>query len=92
MERRRKNCDSMCGCRALTPSPFHNSRNTGWQKQKGPAIVFLFSGGVFRGVFQVGFANAVSELGIQPDVVAGASVGTIIGAFTGRVFAKPAGL
>lgn len=60
-------------------------------KQKGPAIVFLFSGGVFRGVFQVGFANAVSELGIQPDVVAGASVGTIIGAFTGRVFAKPAG-
>jgi hypothetical protein len=30
-------------------------------------------------------------LGIQPDVVAGASVGTIIGAFTGRVFAKPAG-
>ncbi|MCE9520467.1 MAG: patatin-like phospholipase family protein, partial [Verrucomicrobia bacterium] len=60
-------------------------------QQKGPAVVFLFSGGVFRGVFQVGFANAVSELGIQPDVVAGASVGTIIGAFTGRVFAKPAG-
>jgi len=59
--------------------------------QQGPAIVFLFSGGVFRGVFQVGFANAVSELGIQPDVVAGASVGTIIGAFTSRVFAKPAG-
>jgi len=59
--------------------------------QQGPAIVFLFSGGVFRGVFQVGFANAVSELGIQPDVVSGASVGTIIGAFTGKVFAKPAG-
>jgi predicted acylesterase/phospholipase RssA len=58
---------------------------------KGPAVVFLFSGGVFRGVFQVGFANAVSELGIQPDVVAGASVGTILGAFTGRVFEKPAG-
>jgi predicted acylesterase/phospholipase RssA len=58
---------------------------------KGPAVVFLFSGGVFRGVFQVGFANAVSELGIQPDVVAGASVGTIIGAFTGRIFEKPAG-
>jgi len=60
--------------------------------RKGPAIVFLFSGGVFRGVFQVGFANAVSELGIQPDVIAGASVGGIIGAFTGRVFQKPAGL
>jgi predicted acylesterase/phospholipase RssA len=59
--------------------------------KKGPAVVFLFSGGVFRGVFQVGFANAVSELGIQPDVVAGASVGTIIGALTGRVFQRPAG-
>lgn len=58
---------------------------------KGPAVVFLFSGGVFRGVFQVGFANAVSELGIQPDIVAGASVGTIIGALTGRVFKKPGG-
>jgi predicted acylesterase/phospholipase RssA len=60
-------------------------------KQKGPAIVFLFSGGVFRGVFQVGFANAASELGIHPDVVAGASVGTIVGALTSRIFAKPAG-
>jgi predicted acylesterase/phospholipase RssA len=59
---------------------------------KGPVVVFLFSGGVFRGVFQVGFTNAVSELGIQPDVIAGASVGTMIGALTGRVFQKPAGL
>lgn len=60
-------------------------------EKKGPAVVFLFSGGVFRGVFQVGFSNAASELGIQPDVIAGASVGTIIGALTGRVFQKPAG-
>lgn len=60
-------------------------------KQKGPAVVFLFSGGVFRGVFQVGFSNAASELGIQPDVIAGASVGTIVGALTGRVFQRPAG-
>jgi hypothetical protein len=61
------------------------------EEKKGPAVVFLFSGGVFRGVFQVGFANAVSELGIHPDVIAGASVGTIIGALTGRIFQKPAG-
>jgi predicted acylesterase/phospholipase RssA len=73
-----------------TPSPFTVFPPPVPARQ-GPAIVFLFSGGVFRGVFQVGFANAVSELGIQPDVVAGASVGTIIGAFTSRVFAKPAG-
>jgi predicted acylesterase/phospholipase RssA len=57
-----------------------------------PAVVFLFSGGVFRGVFQVGFTNAVSELGIQPDVIAGSSVGTIVGALTGRVFKRPEGL
>jgi len=62
------------------------------EEMEGPAVVFLFSGGVFRGVFQVGFTTAVSELGIQPDVIAGASVGTIIGAFTGRVFEKPEGL
>jgi predicted acylesterase/phospholipase RssA len=62
------------------------------EEMKGPAVVFLFSGGVFRGVFQVGFTNAVSELGIQPDIIAGSSVGTIVGAFTGRVFEKPAGL
>lgn len=60
-------------------------------KRKGPAVVFLFSGGVFRGVFQVGFASAVSELGIKPDVVAGASVGTIIGALTSRIFEQPEG-
>ena len=73
----------------ITPSPFLEDR-TPAEVKKGPAVVFLFSGGVFRGVFQVGFANAVSELGIQPDVVAGASVGSIIGALTGRVFERPA--
>ncbi len=52
---------------------------------RDPAVAFLFSGGVFRGVFQVGFANAVSELGLLPDIVVGASVGTIIGALIGRV-------
>jgi predicted acylesterase/phospholipase RssA len=60
--------------------------------KQDPAVVFLFSGGVFRGVFQVGFANAASELGIQPDVIAGSSVGTIVGALTGRVFQRPAGV
>lgn len=75
----------------ITPSPFVSSLAPS-DTLKDPAIVFLFSGGVFRGVFQVGFANAVSELGIQPDVIAGSSVGTIVGALTGRVFQRPAGL
>ncbi len=73
----------------LTPSPFIPAPPP-VEVKPGPAVVFLYSGGVFRGVFQVGFSNAVSELGIQPDVVAGASVGSIIGALTGRVFARPA--
>ncbi len=75
----------------LTPSPFPAAPAPP-ETQKDPAVVFLFSGGVFRGVFQVGFANAASELGIQPDVIAGSSVGTIVGALTGRVFQRPAGL
>lgn len=75
----------------LTPTPFLPDAKP-VEVKKGPAVVFLFSGGVFRGVFQVGFANAVSELGIQPDVVAGSSVGTIVGALTSRVFQRPAAL
>lgn len=75
----------------LNPTPFVPDAKP-VEVKKGPAVVFLFSGGVFRGVFQVGFANAVSELGIQPDVIAGSSVGTIVGALTGRIFQRPAGL
>lgn len=71
-------------------SPFH-AASIPENPIEDPAVVFLFSGGVFRGVFQVGFANAASELGIQPDVMAGSSVGTIVGALTGRVFRRPEG-
>ena len=40
----------------------------------------LFSGGVFRGVFQVGMLNALGLIGLRPDIVAGASVGSITAA------------
>lgn len=59
------------------------------QRVDRPTISFLFSGGVFRGVFQLGAVNALSELGLQPDVVAGASVGSITGAMAAAVFAQP---
>lgn len=52
-----------------------------------PTVSFLFSGGVFRGVFQLGVLNALSEVGLRPDIVAGASVGSITGAMAARVFA-----
>jgi predicted acylesterase/phospholipase RssA len=52
---------------------------------KGPLISMLFGGGVFRGVFHVGVLNALNEMHVQPDVVAGASVGSIIAAMIARV-------
>ncbi len=55
-----------------------------------PLVACLFSGGVFRGVFQVGVANALQMLAIVPRVVAGASVGSITGALIAQVLAaKP---
>ena len=52
-------------------------------------ISLLFSGGVFRGVFQMGVLNALNELRIRPDVIAGASIGSITAAMVARVFAMP---
>jgi predicted acylesterase/phospholipase RssA len=51
-----------------------------------PTVSFLFSGGVFRGVFQLGVLNALSEARLRPDVVAGASVGSITAAMVARTF------
>ena len=55
----------------------------------GPTVNFLFSGGVFRGVFQVGVVTAASEMHLHPHVIAGASVGSIMGAMVANVFNKP---
>jgi predicted acylesterase/phospholipase RssA len=53
-----------------------------------PLVSLLLSGGVFRGVYQVGVLNALSELGIVPDIVAGASVGSIMGAMSAQVLGE----
>jgi predicted acylesterase/phospholipase RssA len=53
-----------------------------------PLVSMIFSGGVFRGVFQVGVLNAFCMAGMKPDVVAGASVGTIMAALSARVFTE----
>jgi predicted acylesterase/phospholipase RssA len=45
----------------------------------------LFSGGVFRGVYQVGVLNALDQVSLRPDILAGASVGSITAAMVGRV-------
>jgi predicted acylesterase/phospholipase RssA len=54
-----------------------------------PLVSLLFGGGVFRGVFHMGVTNALSEMGIHPDVVAGSSVGSIIAAMIAQVFSNP---
>lgn len=52
---------------------------------QGPRIVFLASGGVFRGAFHIGMLAAVRTLDIRPDMVVGASVGTLMGALLGKM-------
>jgi predicted acylesterase/phospholipase RssA len=57
-----------------------------------PRIVFLASGGVFRGSFHIGMLGAMLALDIKPDLIVGASVGTLMGAVLGSIFkAKEAG-
>ncbi|MCW5556908.1 MAG: patatin-like phospholipase family protein, partial [Verrucomicrobiae bacterium] len=53
-----------------------------------PMVSLVFSGGVFRGVFQIGVLNALNFAKIQPDLVAGASVGSIVAALSARIFAE----
>jgi predicted acylesterase/phospholipase RssA len=45
-----------------------------------PSIVFVASGGVFRGSFHIGMIAALTWARVEPDLVVGASVGTIMGA------------
>ena len=44
-----------------------------------PRIVFVASGGVFRGAFHIGLLGAMQALDLTPDLVVGASVGTLMG-------------
>ena len=54
-----------------------------------PRIVFVWSGGVFRGSFHIGMIGALLQMNIQPDLIAGASVGTLMGAAIASMFASP---
>jgi predicted acylesterase/phospholipase RssA len=54
-----------------------------------PTISLLFSGGVFRGVYLAGIVNALNELTVKPDLIAGSSIGSITAAMAARVFAEP---
>ncbi len=56
-----------------------------------PRIVFLASGGVFRGSFHIGMLGAMAAANIRPDLIAGASVGTLMGAVLGTMFVPGTG-
>jgi predicted acylesterase/phospholipase RssA len=51
-----------------------------------PTISLLFSGGVFRGVYQMGVLAALDQLRLKPDIIAGASVGSITAAMIADAF------
>lgn len=65
-------------------------RATGPGKER-PLVSFLFSGGVFRGVYQLGTLNALAEAGLEPDVIAGASVGSITAAMVAQAYCAAPG-
>lgn len=51
-----------------------------------PRIVLVTSGGVFRGSFHIGLAGALLATGVRPDLIVGASVGSLMGAAIGKMF------
>jgi predicted acylesterase/phospholipase RssA len=53
-----------------------------------PRIVFVASGGVFRGSFHVGMIGAMHATGLRPDMIVGASVGTLLGAALGAMYSS----
>ena len=56
----------------------------------GSKVVFLGSGGVFRGAFHIGVIAAMYETRLLPDLVVGASVGTLMGGALCRMTAGAA--
>ncbi len=89
--------DSKCDASSIKETVDALRRNQHWPAKKydasgveipainRPLVSLLFSGGVFRGVFQVGVINALNILGVKPDIVAGASVGSITAAVAAKV-------
>lgn len=59
-----------------------------WQQSLPHPIAFVLSGGATLGALQVGMLQALEEVGLQPDLV----VGTSVGALNGAVVAEHGGL
>jgi predicted acylesterase/phospholipase RssA len=72
---------------SLLPAKFREDpeRAMGNVPTDRPRITFLASGGVFRGAFHIGVIAALRTMNIRPDLIVGASVGTLIGAVLGEI-------
>ncbi len=66
--------------------PLYTGRPEEAPAKPQPMRSLLFSGGVFRGVYQLGVLAALADVLDKPDVVAGAAVGTLTAAMAGERF------
>ena len=74
-------------CKEL-PEGFEHLRGADDQGGR-PRIVFLGSGGVFRGAFHIGVIGAIQAAGVFPDLVVGASVGALMGGALAAISVAP---
>jgi predicted acylesterase/phospholipase RssA len=58
------------------------------QRRRRSRVVMLAEGGVFKGSFQVGAMAALASARLTPDIIAGASIGTGMGAFTAALMSE----
>ena len=56
---------------------------------EAPRVIFVASGGVFRGAFHVGVLGALLQTQIRPQLVVGSSVGTLMGGVLATMFTRP---
>lgn len=61
------------------PTPAEIAHRFPQLAEERPKVVFLGSGGVFRGAFHIGVLAAMYQAKLFPDLVVGASVGTLMG-------------
>jgi predicted acylesterase/phospholipase RssA len=78
---------------SLTSAGFDNllvrRLNRAKKMEAQPRIVFVWSGGVFRGSFHIGMIGALTSAKIKPDLIAAASVGTLMGGALASMFSAP---
>src|SRR3954453_2712355 len=68
----------------MTPQPRISRLSPGKPRRKAHKIALVLGGGGLKGFAHIGVFRALEEMGIQPTVVAGTSIGALIGAAYAR--------